>query len=91
MIYQDDTFDYATSIARSLRHRGLNVDFSLMVKKGFGEQLKYAERRGIPVAVIAGSAEAESMTANVKVIATGDQSIESLADIPDVVARLRDK
>ncbi len=91
VIYQDDTFDYATSIARSLRHRGLNVDFSLLVRKGIGEQLKYAERRGIPVAVIAGTAEAEAMTANIKVIATGDQSTESLADVPDVVARLRDK
>jgi histidyl-tRNA synthetase len=79
------TFAYAGTVARTLRHAGLNVDLSVQPKRSFGDQLKYADRRGIPVAIIVGDAEAESASANVKHIATGDQRTVALADLPDAV------
>jgi histidyl-tRNA synthetase len=89
VISQDETLAYAGTVARSLRNRGFNVDMSVQPKKSFGEQLKYAERRGIPIAIVVGSTEAELMSANVKTIASGEQRTVSLADLPAFVAAER--
>lgn len=89
VVYHDSVLCYAGTIARSLRHAGFNVDLSVQPKKSLGEQLKYTERRGIPIAVIVGEREQEMMTANVKVIASGEQSAVSLDALPDFVAAQR--
>ncbi|MDQ2683318.1 MAG: histidine--tRNA ligase [Chloroflexota bacterium] len=73
VIYSEDALSYAAGIARQLRQEGLNTDLSLMARRSFGDQLKYTERRGIPIAVIAGGAERDSAVANIKVLATGEQ------------------
>ena len=78
---------------RKLRTAELNIDFSIIGRKGFGDQLKYAERRGIPVAVIVGPDEVERGEVTVKHLHTGDQErvpIDDLADRipPDEQSRL---
>ncbi len=41
-------------IANELRSSGLNADLSMLSNRSLGDQMKYAARRGIPYAVIAG-------------------------------------
>jgi histidyl-tRNA synthetase len=63
----------SAKIASDLRRQELNVDLSLLSKRSLGEQLKYADRRGIPFVVIPGEAELERGEVSIKEIATGRQ------------------
>jgi len=68
-----DTIAAAMEIARELRETGINVDIGLQPKRGVGDQLKYADRRGIPIAIIAGSAEIARGSVAIKELKTGEQ------------------
>jgi histidyl-tRNA synthetase len=80
----------AAEIARDLRAHGFNVDLSLLAKRSLGEQLKYAGRRGIPFAVIAGEAELDRGDASIKELATGRQWTVARADLCDALAAVLD-
>ncbi|MGI8476625.1 MAG: histidine--tRNA ligase [Thermomicrobiales bacterium] len=73
----------SAGLARGLRAAGLNVDFSLQSQRGLGEQLKYAGRRFISLAVIAGETEFANGHAAVKDLVTGAQVNIDLADLAD--------
>ena len=60
-----------------LRERGLRVDLSLQPHRGVGDQLKLADRKGIPLAVILGASELESGTATLKDLACGRSDASS--------------
>jgi histidyl-tRNA synthetase len=68
-----------------LRESGLRVDLSLQPQRGIGDQLKFADRRGIPLAVIVGSSELAENKATIKALASGDQVTIPLEEIPGAV------
>ncbi len=70
-----DTIGAGARLAKTLRESGLRVDLSLQPHKSIGDQLKLADRRGIPVAVILGPSEVASGSAIVKDLSTGDQTV----------------
>jgi histidyl-tRNA synthetase len=76
----------AARIADELRAAGRRVDLSLLTGKSIGEQLKYADRRGIPLAVIAGTAELAAGAAAVKSLRTGEQQTYPLAELGAALA-----
>ncbi|MGH2533884.1 MAG: histidine--tRNA ligase [Thermomicrobiales bacterium] len=88
VISTPETVAQAANAAAHLRAAGLNVDFSLTPHRSFGDQLKYAGRKGIPVAVIVGSAEMEQGRATVKDLATGTQDTYSLEELADRVSQI---
>ncbi len=57
--------DYA-NLAKTLRDEGINTELYIGEERSIGKQLKYADRMGIPVAVIAGSDEFSSDTVSIK-------------------------
>lgn len=73
MLYRKDTLADAAAIARELRDEGYRVDQSVITNKGMGDQLKYADRRGIPLAVILGPDELERDEVAVKNLTSGEQ------------------
>jgi histidyl-tRNA synthetase len=76
-------------LAADLRNAGLRVEFYSDPKK-ISQQLKYANRRGHRLAVIAGSREFESATCQLKNLGSGDSQAVSLADGPgELVAAIR--
>ena len=76
-------------LAADLRNAGLRVEFYSDPKK-ISQQLKYANRRGHRLAVIAGSREFESATCQLKNLDSGDSQAVSLADGPaELVAAIR--
>jgi len=89
VLHQGATLAKAAEIASTLRISGLNVDLSVIGRKGFGDQLKYAERRAIPVAVLVGSDEVERDEATVKHLQSGRQVSVGLAELVDHVHELR--
>ncbi len=73
MVYLPDTVADASRIVRDLRDGGLRVDQSIIDNKGLGAQLKYADRRGIPYAIIPGSEELDRGEVSLKNLRSGEQ------------------
>lgn len=74
-------------IATTLRESGLAVELSAEAKK-LGAQLKYADKRGFPLALIIGDSEWQAGHAQVKDLRT-KQSLEvPFADLPQTCRRL---
>ncbi len=67
---RDRMADYM-AMAAELRRAGIRAEVCLGNPKNFGNQLKYADKRGAPVAVIRGSAEAEKGTVILKDLILG--------------------
>jgi len=84
-----DTLVDAARLAQELRLGGLRVDFSLLQNRSVGEQLKYAGRRGIPFAAIAGESELERNVVAIKNLESGEQvEVERAAVTGELAARL---
>jgi histidyl-tRNA synthetase len=80
-----ETVGAAARIATELRGAGLRVDLSLQPNRSVGEQLKLADRRGVPLAVIVGAAELEAGRAAVKNLRTGEQTVHPLVELAGAV------
>ena len=68
-------------LASELRASALNVDFSLQPNRSVGDQLKLADRKGIPLAVIVGESELAEGAVALKDLRTGEQARLARADI----------
>lgn len=77
MVYQQETLADASAIARELRNEGFRIDQSVLTNRGIGAQLKYADRRGIPFAIILGADELARDEVSVKNLASGEQQTYS--------------
>lgn len=82
------TSDYFR-LAADLRAAGLNTEIQLDGGK-LAKQMKYADKAGIPVAVLMGSDEKARGTATVKHLLRGEQREVTLADLPAAVKALLD-
>ena len=84
-VLDDDGRADALRLAQRLRGEGLRVD--LYAGRGkLGKQLKYADRRAIPLAVIRGAEERDAGRVAVKDLASGEQ--DTVAE-DELVAHLR--
>ncbi len=85
---KDRLHDYLR-LAASLRAAGIGVEVFCDPKK-LGQQLKYADRRGFRVALIAGQSEFESGVCQVKDLQTGTkQDVPLEADAASVIAAVK--
>jgi histidyl-tRNA synthetase len=73
MVHIPQTLADTSAIARELRSHDVRVDQSVITNKGIGDQLKYADRRGIPYAIIAGPDELSRDEVSVKNLRSGAQ------------------
>ncbi|UUO09274.1 histidine--tRNA ligase [Blastopirellula sp. J2-11] len=77
-------------LASQLRAAGIGVEIYPEAKK-LGQQLKYADRRGFKIAIIAGDRELAEGKCQVKNLAAGEATDESLADgAAAVIARIEE-
>ena len=77
-------------LATAIRSAGIGVEVFPEPRK-LGQQLKYADRRGFRVAIVAGSAEFESGTCQVKDLATATQrSVPLEPDARSLIAATRE-
>lgn len=68
-----DSLGASAGIAKELRNAGFNIDVAVQPNRSLGDQLKYANRKGVRFAVIAGGAELERGEASLKDLRSGDQ------------------
>ncbi|MEM1302635.1 MAG: His/Gly/Thr/Pro-type tRNA ligase C-terminal domain-containing protein, partial [Pseudomonadota bacterium] len=98
---RDRMADYQAMVAE-LRNNGIRAEVYLGNPKNFGNQMKYADRRGSPIAIIEGGDEKERGVIQIKDLILGaelakDASLEewqarpSQVEVPrgDLVARVR--
>jgi len=72
------------ALATQLRQQGLSVEVYPEAKK-LGQQLKYADRRGFRVAIIAGEQEFNDKTCQLKDLHSGDSQTISIGEGPDTL------
>ncbi len=86
MFSRENIVEYQ-QVARLLRDANIAAEV-YPDTKNIGRQMKYANRRGYPVAIIAGSDELASGTWQVKVLATGSQEEVSTDELVVAVRRI---
>ncbi len=77
---------HALSVAATLRAAGVATEVFLEPKKGLGDQLRYASKKGVAFVVIAGTDEIAAGVVKVKNLATG---IESTCNPTEILATVR--
>jgi histidyl-tRNA synthetase len=77
-----------SALARDMRETGIHVDQSVLTKKGMGDQLKYADRRGIPFAIIQGPDEITRDEVAIKNLRTGEQLMVARPMVVQELSRL---
>jgi histidyl-tRNA synthetase len=73
------TADYI-KMAGQIRESGINAELFMGDTRNINKQLRYADRVGIPIAVIAGSVEFESDSVTVKDLRAGNEKSGEIAD-----------
>jgi histidyl-tRNA synthetase len=74
-------------LAATLRARGIGVEIYPDPKK-LGQQLKYADRRGFRLALIAGENEFQAGACQIKDLATAASQTVPLGEVPEAVSKI---
>jgi histidyl-tRNA synthetase len=77
--------DISISLTDELRDQGINAETYLNPSAKLDQQIKYADRKGIPFVVILGPKELDSGTVTVKDMKTGKQKTVPLAKLPKLL------
>lgn len=89
-LIETDRITEYLSITTTLREAGLNTEMFFEYKK-LGAQLKYADKKGMPLVLIAGSEELDKDSVKIKNLKTGQERMVPKKDIVnEVEAELRD-
>jgi len=86
-IFDEASTGYSQRIVSDLRSAGVNAELWLEPGAKLQKQLKYAERKGIEQVIVAGPAEAQAGTVNLKTLATREQVTVKLADLATVLKK----
>ena len=86
-VMDDDGAAHALGLASVVRAAGFSADVYAGTSK-LGKQLRYADRRGIRIALICGADERVAGTVAVKDLTSGDQATVRQDDLPDHLTRL---
>jgi histidyl-tRNA synthetase len=75
-VFGEESLEKSLQVARELRQAGITTEFYPAVDK-LPNQLKYADKKGIPWVVIIGEEEAKQNKVTLKNMTTGEQSTEN--------------
>lgn len=87
-LLDDEGLDAALQIAADLRTSGINTESSLEPRK-LAQQLKYADRSGIEVVVVAGPEERAKGEVLVRDLSRQSQEFVARSDVAEAVSRMR--
>ena len=87
-LIDDEGLGAALEIAGELRRGGINTESSLEARR-LGQQLKYADRNGIEIVVLAGPDERAKGEVLVRNLSRQSQEFVAVADVAETVSRMR--
>lgn len=73
-VFKEELLKESLYLVSKLRNRGIAAEISLEPSEKLNKQLKYADNKGVPYAVILGPEEVKSGTITLKELSTGEQS-----------------
>ena len=82
-IFSPELLDRSIKVCEVLNSANINQELYVDPVARMDKQLKYADQKGIPYVVIVGPKEAESGSATVKNLKTGEQTTLPVKDLPD--------
>ena len=85
IVFSKELFEKSFKAASTLRGKGINTELYLEADVKIEKQLKYADQKNIPYVVLIGPKEAESNSATVKNMKTGEQKTVKLEDMAKMV------
>ena len=85
--YGENEALYCTKVIKDLRNSGLNVELYPDEAK-IGKQLNYADKRGIPFAVIVGEDEMKAGKLGLKNLLSGDQKIVDIQELTTILKEI---
>lgn len=80
----EEAQSYAAELAAHLRKDGVNVAVNFSGKK-IGDQIKHAEKTGIPYVIVIGEDEMETGTYSIKELKTGEEKKVQKEDIAHII------
>ena len=80
----DNNIDYAISLAKALRDKGVITEIYLENSK-LVKKLGYADKLGIPFVILVGEIEVENKTATIKNMVTGEQVTADFDGVYEIV------
>lgn len=86
-IFSKDLQDYTLKVAAGLRQAGISTELYPDPNDKLEKQLKYADKKGIPYAVVIGQTEVASNVVNLKNLATREQKSLPLDEAIKVLLR----
>lgn len=81
-IFSPELLEDSIKLAAKLRADGLNAELYPDPTAKLDKQLKYADRKGIKLAIILGPEEVKNQTVTLKNLQTGQQKVVSLEQLP---------
>lgn len=93
--YLPETLRQAAEVADALRGATIRTDLSLLPRRGIGDQLKYAGRKGVPLGVIVGLDEVEKGEVVIRDLGSGEQNAvrreNVVSQVRNRLSRLHDR
>lgn len=83
-----DTLADAAQLARTCRAQGINADQSVQINRSIGDQLKYADRLHIPLALIPGASELAQGKVSIKHLASGEQREIDISRVCEEIVKM---
>lgn len=83
-IVGEQNTSYALDLAQSFRNKGISVVVDLTNKK-LGDQIKNADKRGIPRVICIGDEEVKNSKLRMKVLASGEEIVGSEEEIAKII------
>ena len=84
-VFSPELYDKSLEIADKLREKDINTEVYLDPSAKMEKQLKYADRKAIPYAIIIGPVEAVENTIVIKNMSTGEQKTVPESEIFSVI------
>ncbi len=85
-VFSDSVVTKSLEAVEVLRKAGVGAEIYFETGAKMDKQLKYANTKSIPYVVIIGPKEAETNSATIKNMGTGEQQTVSLSDLPNAIS-----
>jgi len=83
-LFDTKLYAYIQGVAKQLREKGINTEAQMTAIK-FGNQLKYASKKNIPLVMIIGEDEINAKKVQLKNMGTGEQNLVTLEEAIQII------
>ena len=87
-VFNEELLSASLGLVSALRRASVNAEVYLDPRRDLRRQIQYADKRGIPIVAFLGPDEAAQGKVNLRLVATGEQTLVGQSDAPAAIALL---